>query len=136
MNDPLVLDSFALVSLFHKEPGWEKMQQVLYEFSSSGQKALLNVINWGEFYYIIKRRVGKRKAEESLVLLKQLPVKVLSVDDILVKEAAEIKSEYPVSYADAFCIATAQRFNGQILTNDPEFKLVQHLVNIIWLTDR
>ena len=80
--------------------------------------------------------MGKRKAEESLVLLKQLPVKVLSVDDILVKEAAEIKSEYPVSYADAFCIATAQRFNGQILTNDLEFKLVQHLVNIIWLTDK
>ena len=78
--------------------------------------------------------MGKRKAEEALVLLKQLPVKILSVDDTLVKEAAEIKSEYPVSYADAFCIATAQRSDGRILTNDPEFNSVQHLVPIIWLT--
>lgn len=135
MNETIVLDSFALVSLFHKEPGWEKMRQVLYELSSSGQKAFLGVINWGEFYYIVKRRVGKRKAEEALVLLEQLPVRIVSVDDKLVKEAAEIKSDYPVSYADALCIATAQRSNGRIFTNDPEFKSVQHLVPVIWLTD-
>jgi len=136
MNSTIVLDSFALVSFFHKELGWEKMQKVFYELSSSRQKALLSLINWGEFYYIIKRKVGKRKAEEALVLLEQLPVTILSVDERLVKEAAEIKSDYAVSYADAFCIATAQRSNGQILTNDPEFKLVKHIVTVVWLTDK
>jgi predicted nucleic acid-binding protein len=136
MNGTIVLDSFALVSFFHKELGWEKMQKVFYELSSSRQKALLSLINWGEFYYIIKRKVGKRKAEEALALLEQLPVTILSVDEKLVKEAAEIKSDYAVSYADAFCIATAQRSNGQIFTNDPEFKLVKHLVTVIWLTDK
>jgi predicted nucleic acid-binding protein len=136
MNGAIVLDSFALVSFFHKEPGWERMQKTFYELSSSGNNALLSVINWGEFYYIIKRKVGKRKAEEALILLEQLPVTILSVDEKLVKEAAEIKSDYAVSYADAFCIATAQRSNGQIFTNDPEFKLVKHLVDVIWLTDK
>jgi predicted nucleic acid-binding protein len=136
MNSTIVLDSFALVSFFHKEPGWEKMQKVFYELSSSKQKALLSLINWGEFYYIIKRRVGKRKAEEALVLLEQLPITIFSVDERLVKEAAEIKSDYAVSYADAFCIATAQRSNGQIFTNDPEFKLVKHIVTVVWLTDK
>jgi predicted nucleic acid-binding protein len=134
MNETIVLDSFALVSFFHKEPGWEKIQQIFYELASSGQKALLSIINWGEFYYIIKKKVGKDKAEEALVLLEQLPVKILSVDDKLVKEAAEIKSDYPVSYADAFCIATIQRSNGKMFTNDPEFKSVQHLVSVAWLT--
>ncbi|MGA1841381.1 MAG: type II toxin-antitoxin system VapC family toxin [bacterium] len=133
MNDLIVLDSFALVSFFHKEPGWKKVQKLFYELSSSGKQALLNIINWGEFYYIIKRHVGKRKAEEALVLLIQLPIKILSVDDDLVKEAAEIKSDYPVSYADAFCIATAQRSGGKILTNDPEFESIQHLVTVEWL---
>jgi len=112
------------------------MQKTFYGLSSSGNNALLSVINWGEFYYIIKRKVGKRKAEEALILLEQLPVTILSVDEKLVKEAAEIKSDYAVSYADAFCIATAQRSNGQIITNDPEFKLVKHLVDVIWLTDK
>ena len=135
MNANIVLYSFALVSFFHKEPGWEKVKEVFYGLSSAKQKALLSIINWGEFYYIVKRRVGKRKAEESIALLEQLPVTITPVDDALVKEAAEIKADYPVSYADAFCIATARRSKSEILTNDPEFKTVEHLVNVIWLVE-
>ena len=135
MSAKIVLDSFALVSFFHKEPGWEKVKEVLYRLSSASQKALLSIINWGEFYYIVRKRVGKHKAEETLALLEQLPVAILSVDDQLVKEAAEIKADYPVSYADAFCIATAQRSKAEILTSDPEFKAVQNLVAVKWLAD-
>jgi ribonuclease VapC len=122
------------VTLFHREPGWEKVRQVLRRLSSAGEHATLSVINWGEFYYIVRRRVGKRKAEEALVLLEQLPIGVFAVDDRLVKEAAEIKAEHPVAYADAFCIATARRVNGQVLTGDPEFKSVEGFVPIDWLT--
>ena len=133
MNANIVLDSFALVSFFHKEPGWEKVKEVFYSLSSEKQRAVLSIINWGEFYYIVKRRVGKIKADETLALLDQLPVSVLSVDDELVKEAADIKADFAVSYADAFCIATARRSEAEILTSDPEFKLVEHLVKIKWI---
>lgn len=134
MKKKIVLDSFSLISLFHKEPGWEKVQDIFYKLSSSGKKALLNIVNWGEFYYIVKRRVGKAKTREALTLLEQLPIELVQVDHDLVKEAAEIKSEYPISYADAFCVATALRLDAVILTNDPEFKPLQHIVKIIWLT--
>jgi predicted nucleic acid-binding protein len=134
MSEKIVLDSFALLSFFHREPGWEKVKKVLYGLSFEGQKALLSIINWGEFFYIIKRRVGRPKADEALALLEQLPVTILSVDDQLVKEAAEIKADYPVSYSDAFCVATARRSKAEILTNDPEFKSVQHLVTVKWLS--
>ena len=136
MNAPIVLDSFALVSLFHREAGWEKTRDVLYQLDDRDAKAILNIINWGEFYYIVRRRVGMRKAEEALALLDQLPIETVSVDDLLVREAAEIKSDRSVSYADAFCIATAQRIGGQILTNDPEYESVQDLVSVLWLTPR
>jgi predicted nucleic acid-binding protein len=52
----------------------------------------------------------------------------------LVRAAAEKKSEPARSYADAFCIATAQRLNATVLTGDPEFKSVEHLIKIRWLT--
>jgi predicted nucleic acid-binding protein len=129
----VVLDSFALVSVFHKEPGWRKVRDTLYALSSQGEKAQLCLINWGEFYYVIKRRVGQGKAEEAIALVGQLPIALVSVDDRLVKEAANLKSEHPISYADAFCIATALRLRGQILTNDPEYRAVEHLVKVIWL---
>ena len=134
MSEKLVLDSFALVRLFHRESGWEVVQSALYEQEKAHSRCILNWINWGEFFYIVKRRVGAAKATEALRLLEQLPIDLFPVDQALVKAAAEIKSEHAVSYADAFCIATAQQLNATVLTNDPEFRSVQHLLKIRWLT--
>lgn len=65
------------------------------------------------------------KTLEALGLLEPFPLTILSVDDRLIFKAAEIKSEYPIAYAEAFCVATAQRLNGRILASDPEFKAVE-----------
>lgn len=134
MSKKLVLDSFALVSLFHKEPGWEKVRAALYEQQRAGTKAFLNWVNWGEFFYIVKRKVGSTRAAEALHLLEQLPIELVPVDLALVREAAEIKSAHAVSYADAFCIATARRLSGTVLTSDPEFHAVEHLITVRWLS--
>lgn len=134
MSEKLVLDSFALVSLFHREPGWQVVQKALYDQDKSRTRAVLSWINWGEFYYIVKRRVGAAKTMDALRLLEQLPVDLFPVDQPLVRAAAEIKSEHALSYADAFCIATAQRLDATVLTNDPEFESVENLIKIRWLT--
>lgn len=134
VSERLVLDSFALVSLFHREAGWQAVQSALYEHAKAKTSAILNWINWGEFFYVVRRRVGAAKATDTLRLLEQLPIELYPVDEPLVKEAAEIKSDHAVSYADAFCIATARRLHGTILTTDPEFRAVGHLVTIRWLT--
>lgn len=134
MSKKLVLDSFALVSLFHKEPGWQKVQTALYDQQRAGTHAFLNWVNWGEFFYILKRKVGTVKAAEALHLLEQLPIELVPVDLALVRDAAEIKSDHPVSYADAFCIATARRLSATVLTSDPEFHAVEHLITVRWLT--
>jgi ribonuclease VapC len=130
----LVLDSFALVSLFHREPGWQVVQAALYEQDKARSRAILNWINWGEFYYIVKRRVGPTKTTEALRLVEQLPIELFPVDQPLVRAAAEIKSEHALSYADAFCIATAQRLDATVLTDDPEFEAVERLIKIRWIT--
>ena len=136
MSPPIILDSFALLCFFHKEPGWEKVKTLLSHLSRTGEKALLSRIKWGEFYYILQRRVGRDKTEEALSLLDQLPIDIISVDDPLVREAAEIKAEHSIAYADAFCAALAQRHKGRILTGDPEFKAVEKLVAVQWLKAR
>ena len=134
VSEKLVLDSFALVSLFHREPGWQVVQKALYDQDRSRSRAVLNWINWGEFYYIVKRRVGVAKTLDAFRLLEQLPIDLFPVDQPLVKAAAEIKSEHALSYADAFCIATAQRLDATVLTNDREFESVENLIKIRWLT--
>jgi ribonuclease VapC len=71
---------------------------------------------------------------DAIRLLEQLPIDLFPVDQPLVRAAAEIKSDHALSYADAFCIATAQRLDATVLTNDPEFESVENLIKIRWLT--
>jgi predicted nucleic acid-binding protein len=134
VSEKLVLDSFALVTLFHREPGWQVVQKALYDQDKARTRAVLNWINWGEFYYIVRRRIGAAKTMDALRLLEQLPIDLFPVDHPLVRVAAEIKSEHALSYADAFCVATAQRLDATVLTNDPEFESVENLIKIRWLT--
>jgi predicted nucleic acid-binding protein len=54
---------------------------------------------------------------------------------VLVSSAAEVKSGHALSYADAFCVATALRYQAAILTSDPEFASVSEIVKIHWLPD-
>jgi predicted nucleic acid-binding protein len=47
---------------------------------------------------------------------------------------SKIKARYALYFADCFATATAQPENAVILTGDPEFKNVETLVEIDWLT--
>jgi len=128
VSEKLVLDSFALLSLYHREPGWRVVQKALYDQDKARTRAVLNWLKRGEFLYIVKRRVGPAKTTDALHLLEQLPIELYPIDQALVRAAAEIKSEHALSYADAFCIATAQRLDAAVLTNDPEFESVESLI--------
>lgn len=133
-NGRIVLDSFALVCLFNREPGWRTVQAVLYNQQRTKSRALLNWINWGEFYYVVRKRAGAKSADGAVLLLEQLPIEMVEADPALVRSAAEVKSEHAVSYADAFCIATALRRQAAVLTSDQEFEAVEHLVKVHWLS--
>jgi predicted nucleic acid-binding protein len=102
--------------------------------SSSRCSVLMNEINVGECYYIIARERGKEQADYFIdTVINNLPIQIIanSFEDII--EASRVKSLHPLSYADCFAVATAIRENAVILTGDPEFKKVKHLVAIDWL---
>jgi len=63
----------------------------------------------------------------------QLGLTVLSVTDSLVFQAAELKAQYPLSYADCFALACAVNHSATLVTGDPEFKTVSHLIEISWI---
>jgi len=95
----------------------------------------MNEINVGETYYILFRKRGPEKAEYFLdTILAGLPIVTVPNSFENVIDAARIKAEYPLSFSDCFAVATALREKAIILTGDPEFKKVEHLVKIEWLS--
>jgi ribonuclease VapC len=70
---------------------------------------------------------------EILGRIHQLGLKVLPAPESLVYKAAELKAEYPISYADCFALACALEYSAILVTGDPGFKKVVHLVSIQWI---
>lgn len=130
---PFIFDSHALLKLFQKEKGYEKIVRLLEEIGKTGATKFLNVINLGEIIYSTKRDFGDQKKLEVLANIERLGFTILEVPRDLVYQAAEYKAEYSISYADCFALASAIEHKATIVTGDPEFKKVEQLVDIVWI---
>lgn len=79
----------------------------------------MNWINLGEVAYILQRRVGAQIANSRIPeIASGLTLDLPTPQRVL--EAAGIKAEYRLSYADAFAVATARAHDAVLLTGDPE----------------
>jgi len=128
-----ILDSYALLAYFQAEPAGAKVRTILKEALNGHAVIFISVISLGEIYYIVARKKGKEKAVEITEDISRLPVDLIDVTTKRVLAAAYVKSQYPVSYADAFVVAAAQEFSATIVTGDPEFKETESIAAVYWL---
>lgn len=130
-----VLDSFAFLAYLEDESGKSTVVEILGDAQEGKCQVLLSVINLGEIVYIVERERGVNEAREVLAAIDQLPIDIHPAPRDAVLAAAHIKANYRVSYADAFAVAAAQEHQGTIITGDPEFKAVESLIAVKWLTN-
>jgi predicted nucleic acid-binding protein len=130
---PFIFDSHALLKFFQKEKGYEKVVHLLEEIRKTGATKYINAMNLGEIIYSTKREFGDQKKLEVLANIERLNFTILPVHDNLVFQAAEYKAQYSISYADCFALASAVEYKAILVTGDPEFKKVEHLVDIVWI---
>ena len=128
-----LFDSHALLAFFQGEKGAEVVLKFLKKSNKNGIEPLICVINLGEILYLTKRRFGDAKKIEILGRIHQLSFNIIPATNDLVFEAAEIKADYPISYADSFAVACAREQSAEIITGDPDFKKVEHLAKIHWI---
>jgi predicted nucleic acid-binding protein len=111
----VVLDSWAVLRLLEDiEPAATRVQQLLDD-----EQPVMSWINLGEVHYVVARDQGFEEAEAVTRDLRPL----LHLDlpnERRVLEAARIKADHPLAYADAFAAATALAHGATLLTGDPE----------------
>lgn len=144
----VVLDSWAILAWLQGEPGGALVRDLLGwaegDTAAGGRvrkrlgkdlkrpKIYVSIINLGEVFYILGRRVGEREARETIEEIKAGVIEVLPVSEEHVFEAASLKIKYPIAYADGFALAAAIAQGGALVTGDPELKDTRE-VPIIWL---
>ena len=129
----ILFDSFAVLKFYQDEPGADKVEKLIISSNQDDMQAFISEINLGEVYYMTIRRLGLEPAKNLLEQFYELPIRVISPSSDIILSASEVKAEYGISYADCFAVATALRFSASIITGDPEFKKVEHLVKIEWV---
>lgn len=110
----VVLDSWALLAYLKDEPAADRIES---EWLESG--AAISSINLGEVLYIRIRAIGEESARADVETIRRR-LTLVEPDWSLVIAAATIKANGGLSYADAFCIATALHLSTPLWTGDPE----------------
>ena len=118
-----VLDAWAVLAWIYGEPPAVAVVPVLLEQAAAGALTLsMSMVNIGEVYYQLARRSGREQAAAFWEDFQTTPVRILPVPNSLILEAAQWKSKYPISYADAFAVATAIREQSVLVSGDPDFR--------------
>ena len=97
----VVLGSWALLAYLKDDPAAGRIES---EWIGSG--AAISSINLGEVLCIRIRATGEDSARADVETIRQR-LNVVEPDWSLVMSAATIKASRGLSYADAFCVATA-----------------------------
>lgn len=110
----LVLDSWALLAFLKDEPAAGQIEEA---WLSEG--AAISSVNLGEALYMRIRERGEKAAAADIEIVRKRST-VINPDWDLIRSAARIKAGGGLSYADAFCVATALRLKAPLWTGDPE----------------
>ena len=129
----IVLDSYALLALLRGEAGADQVQQLLEKAALRYAPVHMTEVNYAEVQYIIRRKDGDatwRMIAEELVAA---PIEFHPVGRALADLAADFKARHSMSLADACAAALAKLKKAELVTGDPEFKVIEKEIDLHFL---
>jgi len=135
------LDSFALLAWLQDEPGADEVDQCIERAANEENfSCYLSSINLGEVFYRLVRARGLDAAEAFWKdsWRGSLPFTIVEPSRNRIREAARLKGQFPIAYADAFAVQLAREKVVPLVTGDSELEIVENseLLSIIWLNRR
>jgi len=116
------LDSWAVMAWLRDEPAAQRIDDLWSDAAAGKLRLIISAINVGEIFYLAARWRSRADAELILRQLHEMPLDIRPAVNALVWEAARLKAQHRISFADAFAVATAVREGAPLVTGDPEMK--------------
>ena len=134
MAERYVLDAFAVVAFFEREPGAQQVAELLARSIRNEIEIGATTVNLGEALYTLERRHGQTWVARALQRIDhEWALDLHDVDRALALHASELKGRRRLGYLDCFAAALALRLGATVVTGDHDFELVEDLVPIDWL---
>lgn len=131
-----VLDTSALLALFHQEKGAEEVVRILgsdrdgmvHEVAGTqGASVYLPFVALMELEYLVLRANGAYEADTATRLILSWPVILVESYPDWRRAAARVKSAAGLSLADAWNASLALLMDAELVHKDPEFDRVEGL---------
>ena len=132
-----VLDSSALLRYIDDEPGSQRVEDILKACVAGQAGVCISAMQWGEVAGNIRHRFGA--TDQSRILSAILPseVEVVPVTGQRAIQAAEMKVDRRIAYADAIALELARDAPDHLLvTADYGFKSVDDIAKIEFLPSK
>jgi predicted nucleic acid-binding protein len=122
-----VLDANAAIRYFTPEPndpGAEKVDKLIEDAKNGRSRIWMSVVNLGEVFYILLRRLREDEALKYIDILQQAAlIHTPDVDHTIA--AARLKHGYKFGYADSFAAALAIEKDATLVSADPVFERLE-----------
>lgn len=123
--DATVFDAWAVVALLKGERAASAVGERM-----KAPGVVMSSINLGEALCAVARTHGWDVASDRAARLRRRLL-VEDPDWSTVTAATRLKARGGLSFADAFCVATAQRHRAPVWTGDPELVALSDLVDVV-----
>jgi predicted nucleic acid-binding protein len=113
-----------------------EVENLIHSSARSRSELWMTTVNLGEVWYSVARKKSPAAADDALELVALAGIRIAAADWALTYQAAQYKSRYRISYADAFAAALAHGRGIELVTGDPEFKAIESEIKIHWLAPK
>jgi predicted nucleic acid-binding protein len=127
-----VFDSHALLAFFRGEEAALVVKEMLHKAATADRPVHMTEANYAEVKYTLLKKDGAEAWARAAEVLKSLPIEFHPVVRPLADDAADFKARFKISLADAFAAALAKEKKAELVTGDPEFKVLEKEIKITW----
>jgi len=129
-----VLDASAVIRYADREPGAERVQELLIACAAWKADICISAVQWGEVAGNFRKRFGAPREEALLGALLPSEVRIVPATAERAVCAAALKVDRNLAYADGFAVDLAMDSPDHVLvTADYGFKAVESLIKIEFL---
>jgi predicted nucleic acid-binding protein len=115
-----VLDANALIHFFRRTPGFLQVRGLIQQAKEGRAHLAISVVNLGEVFYVLAHYFGVEEARRC-ILETQKSVTTISISDEMALDAALLRYQYKLGYADCFAAELAMRTGATLVTADADF---------------
>jgi len=128
-----VFDAAALFVFLENTSAAAKVSELIKEANHRRAEILMSAVNYGEAYGSVLRVRGLDRARAIMSAVRALPIFLMDATPLRAIQAADLKLNYRMYYADSFAAALAIEHKATLVTSDSDFKKLGHGFPVLWL---